>query len=123
MAEGRLSEQQSEIRNRAASSRAPRQPIARRAGMIHARIVRAVVVPVADDRCVVRAAKTLNTLPAIKTLHLTGTNITDAAIPDLASLRRLSKLFIRWTKISDAGARNLAAALPNCAIHHHALVE
>jgi hypothetical protein len=32
-------------------------------------------------------------------------------------------MYIRWTRISNAGAHRLRQALPNCKVHHHSLVD
>jgi hypothetical protein len=70
-----------------------------------------------------RAAEHLAALPNLKTMILTGTEVSDAALDDLAKHDHLSELYIRWTQISNPAAERLAAALPNCAIHHHALTK
>ncbi len=70
-----------------------------------------------------RAAATLAALPKLETVYLTGTKMTDAAIDDLAKHDAMTTLHIRWTGISNEGATRLAAALPHCAVHHHALVN
>jgi hypothetical protein len=67
-------------------------------------------------------AAPLGRLPDLRTVHLTGTKITDAGIDALSNHPHITELYIRWTGITDAGAERLAAALPNCAVHHHALV-
>ena len=68
-----------------------------------------------------RSAEYLAALPALTNVYLTGTKLTDAAIENLGKERAAKELYIRWTKISDEGATRLAAALPNCAVYHHAL--
>ena len=69
------------------------------------------------------AAGHLSESPNLKTIFLTGTKLSDAAVNDLAKHGNVAELYIRWTNISDAGADRLAAALPNAAIHYHALTE
>jgi hypothetical protein len=69
-----------------------------------------------------RAAVTLAALPRLEIVYLTGTKMTDAAINDLARHNAMTTLYIRWTRISNEGAARLAAALPHCAVYHHALV-
>ena len=69
-----------------------------------------------------RSAEYLATLPALTNLYLTGTKLSDAAIDNLAKHNAMKELYIRWTKISNDGATRLAAALPNCAVYHHALI-
>jgi hypothetical protein len=64
----------------------------------------------------------LSRLPSLRTAHLTGTKITDAGALALASNPQITELYIRWTGISDEGAERVAAALPDCAVHHHTLV-
>ncbi len=68
-----------------------------------------------------RGAEQLATLPELRSAYLTGTKITDAAVPNLSKLGSLEELYIRWTRITNPAADRLASALPNCAIHHHAL--
>ena len=51
-----------------------------------------------------------------------GAKITDAGADYLANNKAMEELYIRWTQITDEGADRLAAALPECAIHHHALL-
>jgi hypothetical protein len=67
------------------------------------------------------AAATLAALPRLETVYLTGTRLTDDAVSVLAERTTMTTIFIRWTKITNAGAARLAAALPRCAVHHHAL--
>lgn len=66
-------------------------------------------------------ARHLSNLPDLQSAHLTGTKITDAGIRTLYGHPQLVELFIRWTGVTDSGAERLAAALPNCAVYHHAL--
>jgi hypothetical protein len=68
-----------------------------------------------------RTAAHLTALAALQTVTLTGAKITDAAVDDLAKHAALKELYIRWTRITNPGADRLRAALPNCAIHFHAL--
>jgi hypothetical protein len=68
-----------------------------------------------------RGAEHLATLPNLRTAFLTGTKITDAGAQSLAKNQGMTELYIRWTQITDDGADRLAAALPECAVHHHAL--
>jgi hypothetical protein len=70
-----------------------------------------------------RAAEQLAALRNLKTMILTGTELSDGAVDDLAKHDQLAELYIRWTQISDSGAERLAAALPKCAVHHHALTR
>jgi hypothetical protein len=63
----------------------------------------------------------LGEMPNLQTTHLTGTKITDAGISALAGHPQMTDLYIRWTDVTSAGAERLASALPQCAIHHHAL--
>jgi hypothetical protein len=67
-------------------------------------------------------AAQLGRLPNLRVAHLTGTKITDAGIDALAGHPQMKELYVRWTGITDAGAERLAAALPDCAVHYHALV-
>lgn len=68
-----------------------------------------------------RSAEYLSALPNLETVHLTGAKMTDAAVDHLAKNPAMDELYIRWTRITNDGAARLAAALPNCAVHHHAL--
>lgn len=68
-----------------------------------------------------RGAAYLAAAPGLRTVHLTGTKITDAAVNDLAKSSALAEVYIRWTTISNEGAARLVAALPHCAVYHHAL--
>lgn len=68
-----------------------------------------------------RGAEHLGKLPALRFAHLTGTKITDSGVDHLARHPEMTELYIRWTGITKAGAERLAAALPNCAVYHHAL--
>jgi hypothetical protein len=49
--------------------------------------------------------------------------MSDAAIADLANLEGLSELYVRWTRISDAGAERLRRELPNCKVYSHLLIS
>ena len=49
---------------------------------------------------------------------MTGTQITDAGLGDIAKLQNLTKLYLQLTKITDAGAAELRKVLPNCNITH-----
>lgn len=69
-----------------------------------------------------RTAAHLAALPALRSVILTGTKITDAAVDDLTKHGDFKELYIRWTAISNDGAERLRAALPNCAVYHHALI-
>ena len=66
-------------------------------------------------------AEHLGQLQALRSAHLTGTKITDAGVDHLAKRPEMAELYIRWTGITNTGADRLAAALPNCAVYHHAL--
>lgn len=70
-----------------------------------------------------RAAATLAALPQLETVYLTGTKMTDASVDELAKRTTMTTAYIRWTQISNEGAARLAAALPHCAVYHHALVQ
>jgi hypothetical protein len=45
------------------------------------------------------------------------TQITDAALVHLKGLTNLKGLYIRYTRITDEGVKNLQEALPNCEIN------
>jgi len=52
----------------------------------------------------------------LRSLSLVGTEITDAAVPDLATLTGLKTLHLRKSKVTAAGTEALEQALPNCVI-------
>jgi len=54
-------------------------------------------------------------------LYLTSTSVSDSAVPHLAKLKNLEELYIRWTHISESGARQLREALPHCAVYYYPL--
>jgi internalin A len=49
-------------------------------------------------------------------LNLTGTNVTDAGIKELAALTRLHTLSVADTWVTAAGVQELQKALPKCEI-------
>jgi hypothetical protein len=49
-------------------------------------------------------------------LGLTGTNVDDAVIPDLAKMKQLEYLFVGWTSISPEGLSQLRDALPKTTV-------
>jgi hypothetical protein len=51
---------------------------------------------------------------------LSGTNVTDAGVCELKSLKRLEVLSIRDTKATKAVVAELHAALPETLINHNA---
>ena len=50
------------------------------------------------------------------TLFLTDTQITDAGLKDVAKLQKLERLSLFGTKVTEAGVAELKKALPNCEI-------
>lgn len=60
-------------------------------------------------------------MPDLENLELgtpSGTEITDAAVPDFAKLTKLKKLGLSGAKLSESGVKALRAKLPDCAITH-----
>jgi hypothetical protein len=53
----------------------------------------------------------------LKVLAIHGSDVTDASIEHFARFRSLRELFILETRISERGAKELEAALPNCTIY------
>lgn len=68
-----------------------------------------------------KSAEHLAALPNLEIVHLTGAKMTDAAVEKLGQHPAMKEIYIRWTQITNDGAARLAKALPNCAVHHHAL--
>ena len=52
----------------------------------------------------------------LATLELNNTKVTDAGLKRLASFRRLTSVFVKNTNVTEAGVKKLAAALPRCKI-------
>ena len=63
---------------------------------------------------------TLSALCALplETLNCIQTELTDACVPTLSAFRRLKRLVISRTHITEAGLRSLQSALPDCTITH-----
>jgi hypothetical protein len=55
-------------------------------------------------------------LQNLEYLNLLGTQITDAGIQNLASMKSLKKIYLWQTKITLQGAEKLQKALPNLVI-------
>ncbi len=55
-------------------------------------------------------------LANLKTLYLTGTQITDTGLVHLKGLTGLKTLHLRRAQITDAGFAELQKALPNCQV-------
>ncbi len=72
---------------------------------IPGRPVTSVEFPKATDA----ALKEVAGLKRLNSLKLAGTEVTDAGLKDLASLERLASLDLTDTKVTDAGLRELAA--------------
>jgi hypothetical protein len=51
-------------------------------------------------------------------LDLSGTDVTDAGLKELANLQNLTRLSLCDTKTSDAAVEKLQKALPKCRISH-----
>ena len=54
----------------------------------------------------------LSALPALRVLDLTGSRVTDAALPRVASLRRLEVVYLQSTQVSGAGVERLREECP-----------
>ena len=57
-------------------------------------------------------------LEKVRYLTLRFTNITDAGLNEVAKLKKLERLYLDDTKITDEGAAWLMKALPKCRIYH-----
>ena len=57
-------------------------------------------------------------MPDLEYLELgaAGVNITDAAVPDFARLKKLTKLGVSGSKLTDGGVKALREKLPDCTI-------
>ncbi|MCI0702975.1 MAG: hypothetical protein L0241_18005, partial [Planctomycetia bacterium] len=60
--------------------------------------------------------KPLLGLKKLQRLYLSDTGISDDAIPTLSEMKTLTGVFLNRTKVTEAGAKKLAAALPKCRI-------
>ncbi len=54
-----------------------------------------------------KGVESLSTLTALKELNLQGTKVGDGAMTIIAALPRIEKLDVTWTEITDAGLREL----------------
>ena len=54
----------------------------------------------------------------LQQLGLDRTQIGDAALENFKGLTELNVLFLRFTKVTDEGVKDLQQALPNCTIYH-----
>ncbi len=63
-----------------------------------------------------KGLKEVAKLPNLEDLLLTGTKITDAGLKELAKLQKLTILDLDFTKITKTGVAELRKALPNCNI-------
>ena len=60
--------------------------------------------------------KELKDLTQLKELVLNG-QVTDAGLKELKDLKQLTWLYLGGSKVTDAGVKELQAALPKCKIH------
>jgi hypothetical protein len=58
----------------------------------------------------------LAALTNVKSLIISGFNLTDGCVPHLAKMKHLEKLALYTTKITPEGAKMLRAAIPKCSI-------
>jgi hypothetical protein len=61
-------------------------------------------------------AATVAKLPALETLDLSETEVTDARLADLLGLSQLRDLDLRHTEATDMGVQELQRTLPKCNI-------
>ncbi|MFQ3652017.1 MAG: NAD(P)-dependent oxidoreductase [Gemmataceae bacterium] len=64
------------------------------------------------------AVEKLKPLSKLELLILSGTGVSDASVPTLATFQRLWGLSLRNTKVTAAGVSELEKALPKCQIDH-----
>lgn len=55
-------------------------------------------------------------LPAIETLNLFNTSVTDASVPALSKLTSLKRLYLSGTQVTAEGLTQLQTALPGCQV-------
>jgi hypothetical protein len=58
--------------------------------------------------------KHVSRLRNLEELRLQGSDVSDLSVPMLAKMRRLKRLNVLDTQISETGSRVLEAALPGC---------
>ncbi len=58
----------------------------------------------------------LKGLSQLNGLYLRNTKVTDAGLEHLKGLRQLGGLYLRNTRVTDAGVKSLQQALPSCGI-------
>jgi hypothetical protein len=59
----------------------------------------------------------LSRLSKLQSMHLTGSDVSDASVGLLTNLKSLRGLYLRWTRVTHEGAATLRKKLPNCGIH------
>ena len=84
-------------------------------------LTRLVTLSLAYTQVTDRGIAQLRQLENLDTLTLTGVPISDESIPPFETLASLRELYIRWTKISPAGAREIEETLPTCSVFHHSI--
>ena len=57
-------------------------------------------------------------LTRLEYLSLYGTQLTDAGLEQLASLRRLRSIVVTNTKVTETGLQRFASVCPQCEIYH-----
>jgi Leucine-rich repeat (LRR) protein len=68
------------------------------------------------NRAEAKSGKRPKNVNEIRVLNLHKCNVTDVSLTKLAALKSLQTLDIRETRVSDAGVKELRAALPDCEI-------
>ncbi len=75
-------------------------------------------IDIANNKITGPGLKNLVNLPGIRDLQISDNPLTDEAVTNLGQMKNLEWLWIHNTKISEAGFRDLQAALPKCHIEH-----
>jgi hypothetical protein len=69
-----------------------------------------------EDRELEMLAPALKALPALRSLSLRGSPITDEGLDHLRELTQLREIDCQWTKVTDGGIESLQRDLPHCRI-------
>ncbi|HEV3004745.1 MAG TPA: hypothetical protein VGX78_09800, partial [Pirellulales bacterium] len=57
-------------------------------------------------------------LPAVESVNFVSTPLTDAGLEHLKGLKRLKRVDVRFTQVSDDGVQRLRKALPQAKVYH-----
>jgi Leucine-rich repeat (LRR) protein len=71
-----------------------------------------------DDVSLFALQESLEGLPNLQTLNLSGTKITDVGLTALKHLRSLRDLGLHRTHVSDEGVNGLRKSIPHCKIYY-----